>query len=485
MSVSKRATRGAMWSVGASTGARVVGLIGTLYMTRLLAPEVIGEVSAGMVIAQTTNWVSHWGFNQYMVVHGPKGAEETWHVAMVNLVFGLIGLCAIAGTGELFAPVFNAPHLASYLPGLTLSVLIRRFGAIADKILVRDMRFRELAIASGAGELIFSVSAVTLAATTTLGGHAIVVGNIIQSVVTTGLIFAYTGFGWLKRTPWRWDRVREILRFGIPLGFAQLFNFATRYWDNLAFSGFFGTRVVGFYNMAYNLADIPAVQIGEQMSGVLLPAMGSLDEAARKDAAVRSTGLMALAVFPLAVGLGAVSKTLIAVLLNDEWQGVAPLLTVLSVLSVVRPMGWGITAYLYSHSRTRPLMYLELLKLVLLGACIVGFSPLGPVWTAGSVGIAFGLQAVVQVIYVIRVDGFPAAPLVAAFVRPLLACGVMVAAVLGARAGLLEAGLDDPRLLLPIEIVAGAIAYVAAALVLARSIARDFLQQVRRALRRG
>ena len=147
--------------------------------------------------------------------------------------------------------------------------------------------------------------------------------------------------------------------------------------------------------------------------------------------------------------------------------------------------GWGITAYLYSYSRTRPLMFFELLKLVLLASCIVAFSPLGPVWTAASVGIAFGVQSLLMIAYVVRGEGIPAAPMVGAFVRPLAACGVMVAAVLGARAELLHLGYDNPRLLLPIEIVVGAIAYVAAALVVARSIARDFVQQLRRALRRG
>lgn len=466
-------------------GARVVGLIGTLYMTRLLAPDVIGEVSAAMVIAQTTNWVSHWGFNQYMIVHGPRGDEETYHAAVVNLAFGVVGLCAIAFTGDLWAPIFNAPHLAAYLPGLTLSVLIRRVGAVVDKILARELRFRELAIANGAGELAFTIAALLLAATTTLGGQAIVVANIIQSAITTLLIVRAAGWRWLRPTPWRWERVRELLSFGLPIGVTQVINFATRYWDNLAFGAFFGPRVVGFYNMAYNLADVPAAQVGEQIAGVLLPAMSKLDDQARKDATVRSTALMSLAIFPLAVGLGVVSETLIAVLLNDEWQGVAPLLTVLAVLSVVRPMGWGVVAYLYSYSRTRALMLLEALKLVLLFGCIVAFSSLGPVWTAASVGIAFGVQGLAMMVFVVRVDALPVRPLVAAFVRPLAACVVMAAAVLGVREGMIELGVRDPIWLLPVEIVTGAVAYVLAALVVARSIAQDFLTQMRRALRRG
>ncbi len=483
MSVGRQAARGAIWSVGSSVGARVVGLIGTLYMTRLLMPEVIGEVAAAAVIAQSANWLSHWGFNQYMIVHGIKGDEPTYHVAVINLVLGIAGLALIAFSSAWFAPVFNAPHLASYLPGMALAVLIRRTGGIADKILAREMRFRELAIANGLGELTFTVSAVTLAATTNLGGQAIVVGNLLQSLVATAVILHATGFGWLRRTPWRWDRVREIVQFGVPLGFAQIFNFATRYWDNLAFGAYFGPKVVGFYNMAYNLADIPAVQVGEQMTGVLLPAMTSLRDEERKAAMVRSTALMALAVLPLATGLGAVAPTLIDLILNDEWQGVAPLLAVLSVLSVVRPMAWGVSAYLASHSRTRAMMLLELLKLVLLFGCIIAFSSLGPVWTAASVGIAFGVQALATMALVIVTDKISAAALFGAFVRPLAACGVMVGAVLGARAGLVELGLTAPALRFTIEVVVGALVYLPAALLLAPATTRDFIHLVRRALR--
>jgi PST family polysaccharide transporter len=420
-----------------------------------------------------------------MIVHGAKAEDQTYHASVVNLAFAFVGLCAIAGTGAWFAPMFQAPHLTSYLPGMALAVLVRRIGAVPDKVLAREMRFRELAIANGVGDLAYTVSAITLAATTDLGGLAIVLGNIVQSAVATALIVRATGMGWFRPSPWRWQRVREILSFGLPLGVAQLFDFATRYWDNLAFGAYFGPKVVGLYNMAYNLADIPAVQVGEQITGVLLPAMANLDVKDRKAALIRSTGLMSLAVFPLAVGLGAVAPTLIRCLLNDAWQGVAPLLTVLSVLSVVRPMGWGVGVYLASFSRTRSVMLLQLLKLVLLFGCIVAFSSLGPVWTAASVGIAFGAQALATIGLVICTDKVPAWPLASAVLRPLAACGVMAAAVLGARHGMAWLGVEAPRVVLPVEIAVGAVSYVVAALVLAGPTARDFLQLLRRALKRG
>jgi len=136
-------------------------------------------------------------------------------------------------------------------------------------------------------------------------------------------------------------------------------------------------------------------------------------------------------------------------------------------------------------SRTRTIMLLDLLKLVLLFAGIVALSPLGPVWTAASVGIAFGGQSLIKIGLVVYTDALPLRPLASAVLRPLAACIVMAAAVLGASKGLVALGIASPGIRLALEISVGAVAYVVAALVVAGPIARDFLQLLRRALARG
>ncbi len=484
-SIGNRATRGAMWSIGASVGARVIGLVGTIFMTRVLAPDVIGEVSAAAVLASSTNALSHVGFNQYLLTQAHESSERTYHVAVVNAVFGTVGLALIAFSGSLFAGMFSAPNLTAYLPGLALAVLLRRYGAIADKILVRDLRFRELAVASAAGELVYTFSAVALAATTRLGGQAIVVGNLLQSIVTTGLIVHATGFGWLVRAPWSWRRAREILTYGYPIGLGQLLYFGARYWDNLAFGAFFGQRVLGLYNMAYNLADIPAVQFGEQMAGVLLPAMQKVNETERKRAVVRASALLALVVFPIAIGLGTIAQSLMAVLLKPAWQGVAPLLTVLSALSVFRPLTFALSSYLTTLGRNKTTMALEAVKLVLLLGCIAAFARWGPLASATAVGLAFAAHALLTAALLVITDGISGRALFGGFLRPLVACLVMSAAVLGARHGLLARGVSSRWLLLAVEIVVGALVYVPMALLVARETSLEFVGRVRKALGRG
>ena len=87
----------------------------------------------------------------------------------------------------------------------------------------------------------------------------------------------------------------------------------------------------------------------------LLKSLRSIGARDRRPAALeRSSALLSLIIFPLAVGLGLVAYPLIDLLLPDnKWQEVAPLLTVLSCLSVFRPITWVMSAYLEAESKTR------------------------------------------------------------------------------------------------------------------------------------
>src|SRR4030095_6657492 len=100
--------------------------------------------------------------------------------------------------------------------------------------------------------------------------------------------------------------------------------------------------------------------VGEQIALVLMPSMAKLPRERRPRALERSTALLSLVIFPLAVGLGLISYTLIAVILPaNGWQEVAPLLAVLACLSVFRPITWVLSAYLEAEAKTNRLVALE------------------------------------------------------------------------------------------------------------------------------
>jgi lipopolysaccharide exporter len=486
MSLARKAARGALWTIMSSMGGRVIGVFGTLVMTRFLHPEQIGEVNDAAIIAMTASWFTIWGFGQYAVVRG-RGSdtvEVTWHAVVAYAVPGTISLGLVALFGGRLAPFFEAPHAAAYIPGMALAVYIRRYGAIPERVLNRQMKFGASGMASMAGELSYTAVALTLA-WLGHGGWSIVIANIVQSTVMVAILIHAAGLAsWATPAKLRWSRFKDMLTFGLPLGIQSAAHGASRYWDNLAISHFFGPAATGQYNLAYNLADIPAIQVGEQIALVLMPSMAALPSERRPRALERSSALLSLIIFPLAVGLGLVAPALIELILPaGEWQGVAPLLQILACLSVFRPITWVLSAYLEAESKTNRLMVLELAKIALLIGGIAVLRPFGVRVASCAVGIAFGTTAVAGVLLVAR-EGPSPRRLLIGFLQPLAACCVMIVAVRGARDLLKQADLDHPALLLATMVVTGAVVYVIAALALCRTTAHDLLHLLKKAMGR-
>jgi lipopolysaccharide exporter len=144
MSLANKAARGALWTIASSMGGRTVGVLGTLVMTRFLHPHQIGEVASATVLAMTANWISIWGFGQYAVVkgRGSAAAEVTWHATVSYAALGAIALGLMAIFGGRLAGWFGAPEAAAFVPGMALALFIQRLGAVPERVLTRQLRFR-------------------------------------------------------------------------------------------------------------------------------------------------------------------------------------------------------------------------------------------------------------------------------------------------------------------------------------------------------
>jgi PST family polysaccharide transporter len=483
-SAGTRAVRGAAWTILTGIASRGLGLVGTVVLTYYLARETIGEVSDASIVVLLANQFSTIGVGQYLIAKPKLGRNVAWHATVFHLVLGVIAIGACVLFQSSLAVWMKAPTLAMYVPGLAVSMLIDRVSFVPERILARDMRFRVIGLSRTAGEITYTALSVSLAMAG-FGGMAVVYANIARSALRTVMVLRACGMkDWATPSAFSGKTFRAMMSFGVPFSIGASAGFAARRFDNALVSAFFGTSVVGMYNLAYNVADVPAVQVGEQIGDVLLPSFAHMKHEERKDALVRATGLLGLVVFPLAVGLGAVASTVVRAILKPEWADVGPMLMVLSALSVTRPVGWTISAYLQARDKPRVVMGLEIVKLAAIVASIVAFERLGALWACGGVGVAFAAHALASIWIVYRIDAIPFLKLLGRGMPPLLACVPLIAAVIGARYAMRAIGIESASSQLAIEIIAGALGYLAGAFSIARSTSNDFIALVRAAIRR-
>jgi lipopolysaccharide exporter len=482
VSIEKKAARGVAWNMAMSVVTRVFQLAGTLMLTRFIAPAEYGEVSAAAICVFTASQISTFAFGQYLIA--TKAPPKVAFQAAV-LHFGL-GVVAMALVILLRAPLglmVDAPGMGRLIPGFALALLIDRARHVPERLLVRDLRFRTVAIVNSAGELTFTVTALALAGR--WGGGAIVAGSLARSVLNAVLFTASAPRReWLVPSPLQAKVVRELFRFGTPMMISAVADRAAATWDNLFMSRLFGPGVMGRYNLSYSLAETPLIYVAERISDVLMPSFAKMEREERQAAVIRAAGLMSLVVAPLGVGLGAVAPTVVQAFFDPRWADMAPMLSILSVMTIFQPAPWSAIAYLQAEKLTRPIMITSIARAVMILGLVVVLGKLGgPLWACVGVGLGYAFHSVITVILAGRLTRLPMGPYFIGVARPLLACIPMFSAVTALRLALVSAHV--PLLVsLVAEVVCGAVVYVGAVFVVARSNARELTALGRNAFRR-
>jgi PST family polysaccharide transporter len=473
------AVRSSFWTISIGLGTRFLGIISTLILTHFIAPYDYGELSAATVIIWTANGLSSPGIGTYVIAHPRADRAVMFHATFLHVALGVVAFAVALAIGGNLGPHFDAPHLGQYLPGMALALFLERVNVMPDRVLVRGMQFGALSGIRAAGEIAYTAASIWTAARG-WGAMAVVFGNVVRAVLRFFMLVAWVSWrDWLQPARLRLAVLRDILRFGGGVMVGGFAGFAIRRWDNLVIARLWGPTALGAYNLAYNLADVPAVQIGEPVSDVLQAAFARAEGTNQAQLLLRSTGLLAFVMTPLAVGLGSIAPTLAATFFDHRWAGVGPMLMALAAISLPRPISGTITSYLQVRHRVRVASAIEVATVFLLLGALLTIGRLSPVWACIAVGLVFGVRLIVSGLVITREAGVTLWRFLAPLAPPLAASVPLAAAVAGVHRALARAGVREGWLALALEVAAGAVGYLLGAAIFARPQGRAFVSLFR------
>jgi PST family polysaccharide transporter len=384
---------------------------------------------------------------------------------------------------DLLGPWLGAPTMGRFMGGFVLASAMESIAIVPEKTLARDLRFRQIALTRGIGELLFTVLALSFVSS--LGGFALVLGAVGRSALIMTVFLAASDRQWLRPVRMSWPTSLAMFRYSSPLALANMTDFATMRWDNLLIGKFHGAGVMGAYNLSYNLSQTSTLSIAENIADVLFPSFARLEPRHRGQALVRAVSAMALVVFPLAFGLAAVAANVVGAFFPPQWALIAPMLTVLSVHSAAQPPSWTFRAFYKAQDRTTFVMIAGIVRLTVLLTGIVAIGRFGPLWACVAVDIAFVTHFVLMWSGLRRNHAGLMWPTARGVIQALLACVPMVASVLVVQ------GIERHLFPLPpvwalcLEIPAGVVGYVIGAALFARETSMDLLGLLMRLLKPG
>ncbi|MEM6327395.1 MAG: lipopolysaccharide biosynthesis protein, partial [Bacteroidota bacterium] len=471
-----RALSGVLWMSADRVLLFTVMAVVTAVLARLLPPEDFGVVGAALVVVEIALQLVGAAVTPALVQRAEvsRGVLATAFWLSVSLSATLY-VIVWWGTPWV-AAFFDMPALLTVLPVLALLFLFDGLSAVAQARQQRALAFREVVVIRAAAD-VMGLGVVSIGmALAGYGVWALVGGRLAQSVLRA--------VGFLARFPHpvRGADTRhlgEIVRFGGGTTLQGLLNSLARQGDAAIVGRMLGANALGLYNRAYRMMALPAGFLAESFNGVLFPVMSQAQDRPEslRNALYRTTGLLALVLFPLAATVGVLAPEVVLVVLGPNWGGAVAPLQVLAAGMFFRAGYKASMTILKARGRVYLAAGLQgVYAVVVVVGALVGAQ-------YGLVGVSAGAVTAVVVFFAIGAVAalHETGGRVSEFVRALLP-GASVGAVCGGLAALAAIPLREAALSSGAVLFAGGAAS-GAVWLLALSVAPSLLGQHGRWLR--
>jgi PST family polysaccharide transporter len=331
-----RIMRGSAW-VGVSYGGRsLVSLLTTLALVRLLEPKAFGLVALAWTVLIVTDQIQNAGAAAALVYHRRDVERAAGSAFLFVLCSSFLLLLLAQAAAPLFARVFDTPELTDVLRAMSLLLVTRAFGTIPLALLERNIDFRARSKCELTGAFAQAATSLGLAFAG-FGVWSIVFGQLAGSAIQSGLAWAVAP---VHPDPRRASLavIRDLARYGRYVSATNILNLANNTADNVVIGRLLGVTSLGFYAVAFRLADFPNTVIAHIVGRVMFPVYSLLqDELHRfRRAFIQNLQRIALLALPVSVTILVAAGPIVEGLLGSKWEQAITPLRILAVYGLLK-----------------------------------------------------------------------------------------------------------------------------------------------------
>lgn len=463
----KSAVRSVFWVGGGQVFRQVLGIVVSVILARLLAPEDFGLIAMAYVFIELAQVFTDFGIGAAIIQSKNANARVLSSAFWATVSVGLLLALLTAAAAPLVATFYGDERLFAMMLALSLTLLLSGASVMPRAILHKEMRFSVAVASAMSGSLAGAITAVGLALAG-FGVWSLVWQPIVGSSVAFLLVFLVCG--WRPRATFSWAGICSLARFSAHVLGNDLLGYMSRNADKLLIGRVLGSAALGFYSLAWQLMLYPLTHISSVIVKVLFPTLSLLQgEMARFRAAyLKATAAIGLVTFPLMVGLFMVSEDFVLAVFGEKWLPLLPVLNIFCFIGMLRSVMTTASIIYLSTGHTRTMFRITLVGTPLtVTAFAIGLS-----W--GIVGVAVAYTMISFVIsYVnlrialkiidLRVNDFHAV-----LARPFASAIAMGVGVWLIRSYLLEATSLDAAGRLAFAVIGGILLYAIAAPIINR-----------------
>jgi O-antigen/teichoic acid export membrane protein len=363
--IARKTAWGFIWNFSAYFLGKIIVLITTAILARILAKSDFGLVAVAVVAINYLSVLKDLGLGVALIQRKGEVQEAANTVFTINLLLGLVLSAVVIPLAPLVAAYFRDPQVIPVLRWMGISFVINALGSVHTNWLVRDLDYRRKLVPELGSALTKGVVSIGMAYLG-YGVWSLVFGQIIGAVISVVLVWII--LPWRPRLTIDRNVAGSFMKFGFSVTLIDIITQITDNIDYVIVGRFFGLVPLSIYTLAYRLPEMLVIGNLWVMGGVVFPAFSSIQdqpEELRRGflASVRVVQLFAV---PVCLGLLIAADPIVRVVFGDQWLEAIPILRVLAVYAWVYSLGYHVGGLYKAIGRPDILLRLSLLTLVII-----------------------------------------------------------------------------------------------------------------------
>lgn len=371
-SLKNKTVKGASWSfIDSIAGQGITFLVG-LVLARLLTPEEYGLIGIIIIFIAVFNSIVDSGFSNALIRKNDAKDIDYNTVFISNLVLSVVLFGVLYISSPAISGFFKQPQLIPLLRVMGSIVIINAFAIIQRTIFVKKVDFKTQtkvslisSIASGAVGIGMAVRG--------CGVWSLVGQQISRQLLNSAFLWLFSS--WYPKLQFSFQSFKELFSFGWKLLVSGLIDTLWREIYQVIIGKWYAPATLGQYTRAQQFASICSSNLTTVVQRVSYPILSSVqdDKERLKNGYKRIIKVTMLLTFTLMLGLAAVAKPMILVLIGEQWLPSVPFLQIICLQMMLYPLHSLNLNMLQVQGRSDLFLKLEIIKkIIAIGPLLLG-----------------------------------------------------------------------------------------------------------------
>jgi len=402
----------------------------TILLVRILEPGDYGLIGMAMIFMGLMDILVDLGLGAAIIQRKESRLtkEDLSSLFWVGILAGVGFYIIIYAVSPSVAAYFEEPRLSGIIRLSGVGFFIGCLRLIPYNLLTKTLQFRKRGMAEFLSWTLSSIFCL-IAALSGLGVWSLVIAYALKEAFLTIIIYIYQPFK--PQFIFACKSIKNMFNFGIKLTVSRFLWYLYSNADYLIIGRILGKIPLGYYSVAFQLSSMPVTKINQLIREVSFPAYSQIQDNKQELGFyfIKNIELVALILFPILLGLYAVSDDFYAIILGERWLNGVMLFRILCISCLFKAVFSQHAPVLNAVGRPDINFKYNLVLAIIMPISFVIMLKYGILWVAVAWVTVYPILSLYIVYQTLKILSLDAMSYMRAFVVPTISCIIMVLVV--------------------------------------------------------